>query len=459
MSTGTDHGSDNFVERVLANEKSLPPIKLQNILNEIQWISFLVITIPPVLAVYALIYVPLQYNTFIWAVAYYFATGFGITAGYHRYWSHRSYSASLPLRIVLMCLGSGAVQGSARWWARGHRSHHRYTDTDLDPYGAHTGLLWAHVGWMVFKPRRRPGPVSITDLDNDPVIKFQHKHYVPLMFFFGFIFPAMVGYLWNDFRGAFFYAGICRLVFVHHSTFSINSLAHYLGDASYDRKHSPRDNWITALATVGEGYHNFHHEFPMDYRNAVVWYQYDPTKWFIWAMSQVGLASNLKQFPENEIKKGRLVMQLADAHEAAAKLNWPKTPNHLPVVSWNDFVAQSKTRPLIVVHGYVHDLSGFQHPGGNELLASRIGKDATTAFEGGVYEHSNAAHNMLSMRRVAILSGGYKLAKDERVPAEQSMVNKDAAEYVCPGEAYKIVKQAALSENVRVQGSRYGKLF
>lgn len=452
----SDHqGGPSFVERVLASEKPLPPIKLHNILNEIQWISFIFLSLPPIVAVYAIFNVPLYPQTLAWAVVYYFLTGLGITAGYHRYFAHRSYSASLPFRILLMCLGSGAVQGSARWWARGHRSHHRYTDTDLDPYGAHTGLLWAHVGWMIFKPRRRPGPVSVSDLDNDPVVRFQHKHYLPIMLFFGFVFPALVGYLWNDVRGAFFYAGVCRLVFVHHSTFSINSLAHYLGVASYDRKTSPRDNWITALVTIGEGYHNFHHEFPMDYRNAVLWYQYDPTKWFIWSMSQLGLATNLKQFPENEIKKGRLVMQLAEAHEAASKMDWPKSPKHLPVISWADFVAQSKERPLIVVHGFVHDLSGFEHPGGAELLASRFGTDATDAFEGGVYEHSNAAHNLLSMRRVAILSGGYKLEKDELSPA----VDSDAATYVSPGEAYQVEKHSSLLENVRVQGTRYGKIY
>lgn len=93
------------------------------------------------------------------------------------------------------------------------------------------------------------------------------------------------------------YAAVARLVFVHHSTFCVNSLAHWLGESPFDDKHTPKDHMITAFVTVGEGYHNFHHQFPMDYRNAIKWYQYDPTKWFIWTCKQLRLASHLKVRP------------------------------------------------------------------------------------------------------------------------------------------------------------------
>ncbi|CAD6963739.1 unnamed protein product, partial [Tilletia controversa] len=107
-------------------------------------------------------------------------------------------------------------------------------------------------------------------------------------------------------RGGFYYAAVAHLVFVHHSTFCVNSLAHWLGEASFDNKMTPRDHFITALVTVGECYHNFHHQFPMDYRNATKWYQSDPTKWSIATMSFLGLASHLHVFPDNEVRKGRL---------------------------------------------------------------------------------------------------------------------------------------------------------
>lgn len=215
--------------------------------------------------------------------------------GYHRLWAHRSYNASKPLEYFLAFAGAGAVEGSIKWWSRGHRAHHRYTDTDLDPYSAHKGLWWSHVGWMLIKPRRKPGVADISDLSRNGVVRWQHKWYIPMLIFMGFIVPTLIpGFLWGDWLGGYVYAGALRLTFVHHSTFCVNSLAHWLGETPFDDKHTPRDHMFTALVTIGEGYHNFHHQFPMDYRNAIRWYQYDPTKWFIWVCSVLGLASHLK---------------------------------------------------------------------------------------------------------------------------------------------------------------------
>lgn len=91
---------------------------------------------------------------------------------------------------------------------------------------------------------------------------------------------------------------------------------------------------LTALVTIGEGYHNFHHQFPMDYRNAIKWYQYDPTKWFIATMKFLGLASHLKVFPENEVKKGQLTMELKKLNQKSVDLQWPTSSDHLPIISW-----------------------------------------------------------------------------------------------------------------------------
>lgn len=113
--------------------------------------------------------------------------------------------------------GAGAVQGSIKWWSRGHRAHHRYTDTDLDPYGAHHGLIWSHIGWMLLKPRRKPGVADVSDLANNPVVRFQHRWYLELLILVAFILPTIIpGLLWGDYRGGYFYAGAARLVFVHH---------------------------------------------------------------------------------------------------------------------------------------------------------------------------------------------------------------------------------------------------
>jgi stearoyl-CoA desaturase (delta-9 desaturase) len=368
-------------------------------------------------------WVPLRLPTAIWAVVYYFLTGLGITAGYHRLWSHTSYNATLPLQIFLAALGGGAVQGSIRWWSRGHRAHHRYTDTDKDPYSVNKGILYAHFGWMLLKQDpKRIGRSDVTDLNDDPVVIWQHKHYLKVVLTMGLLFPMLVAGLWGDLAGGLVYAGILRFFFVQQATFCINSLAHWLGDQPFDDRNSPRDHVLTALITLGEGYHNFHHEFPSDYRNAIEWHQYDPTKWSIWLWKQVGLAYDLKQFRSNEIEKGRVQQLQKKLDRKRGELDWGVPLEQLPVMEWDEYVEQARTngRELITVAGVVHDIAGFskEHPGGKAIIKAWIGKDATAVFNGGIYNHSNAAHNLLSTMRVGIVRGGMEVEVWKREHAE-----------------------------------------
>ncbi|TBU23654.1 delta 9-fatty acid desaturase protein [Dichomitus squalens] len=416
---------DNYVSWTIKNQKPRPPISWDNWWKELNYLTISILTITPAIAIYGAFNVPLRWETAVFSVFYYFVTGLGITAGYHRLWAHRSYNASKPLQYFLAIAGAGAVEGSIKWWSRGHRAHHRYTDTELDPYNAHEGFWWSHIGWMLVKPRRKPGLADVSDLSKNEVVRWQHRWYRTLIITCGFVLPTVVCWLgWGDFWGGYVFAGAARLCFVHHSTFCVNSLAHWLGETPFDDKHTPRDHVITALCTIGEGYHNFHHQFPMDYRNAIKWYQYDPTKWFIWVCSQLGLASHLKVFPENEVAKGQLTMQLKRLREKQEGLTWAPDSNDLPVISWESFQEQATKRPLVVVAGFIHDVASFldEHPGGRHLIAKMIGKDATTAFFGGVYDHSNAAHNLLSMMRVGVLHGGIQHGLDDkRVPPSQRL--------------------------------------
>jgi stearoyl-CoA desaturase (Delta-9 desaturase) len=216
--------------------------------------------------------------------------------------------------------------------------------------------------------------------------------------------PTLVaGLFWGDWIGGFFYSSIIRLVFVHHSTFMVNSLAHYLGSAPFADNHTPRDSIITAFLTLGEGYHNFHHEFPHDYRNAIRFYQYDPTKWLIRAMSFIGQTYDLKTFPDNEVTKGQLQMRQKKLDKMKQKVDWGLSEEDLPMISKETFNEMLEEGfKLVVINGLVHDASEFvdDHPGGRVILDSMVGKDATSQFNGGVYSHSNAAHNLLSQMRV-----------------------------------------------------------
>jgi stearoyl-CoA desaturase (delta-9 desaturase) len=206
---------------------------------------------------------------------------------------------------------------------------------------------------MIFHEHRE-ARVDASDLQHDPVVQWQHHFYFPLLVLTGYLIPTFIpGLCWNDWKGGFFYAAMLRSTLVHHvrwlaltalsffsdsfhiqSTFCINSVAHYLGHAPYDDKLSPRDHFLSALLTLGEGYHNFHHQFPMDYRNAFRWYQYDPTKWFIGLCNVLGLASHLRVFPSNEIEKGVLSMKIKTLKNVQDSLVWPPPPEQLPIVNW-----------------------------------------------------------------------------------------------------------------------------
>ncbi|CAG8548898.1 6118_t:CDS:2 [Acaulospora morrowiae] len=340
-----------------------------------------------------------------------------IFIGYHRLWAHRSYKASRPFEIFLIFISSGAVEGSIRWWCRDHRAHHRWTDTERDPYDAQKGLFYSHFGWMMLKQNpNKIGRADISDLNADPLIMLQNKYYGVFAVVMGFILPTVVAGLgWGDWRGGFFFAAISRLVFVHHATFCVNSIAHYLGDTPFDDRHSPRDHFITAILSLGEGYHNFHHEFPMDYRNAIKFYQYDPTKWLIKLLSYFGLTKHLKKFPENEIKKCHLIMKQKKLDDEKAKLDWGTPLNQLPIYTYEELThmfksdeENAKKNNWICIEGIIHDVTGFMedHPGGKLLLATALGKDMTTAFNGGIYDHSNAARNLMSTLRIGVIAGG-----------------------------------------------------
>ncbi|KAL1921875.1 uncharacterized protein VTP21DRAFT_10517 [Calcarisporiella thermophila] len=391
------------------------PVTWWNWYKYVNWLNTFFVGSPLVLWAYALSNTVLHRHTLYLSAIMYFCGGISITAGYHRYFSHNSYRAHWSLRLFYALFGASAVQGSIRWWVRGHRAHHRYLDTDKDPHNAHRGLFWSHIGWLIMRrPRSKIGYADVSDLDSDPIVRWQHNNYSLIAIFMSFILPtAIAGFGWGDWRGGYFYAGAARLACVHQATFCINSLAHYLGDATYDDRHSPRDHFLTAFLTMGEGYHNFHHAFPIDYRAAVGFWQWDPTKWWIYVCSWIGLTSDLKRFPENEVVKGRLNMKQKKLDRQKSKVDWGVPIRDLPVISFEEFqrLCKQEKRSLILIEGVVHDVSEFidEHPGGRQIMQYGIGKDMTAAFNGGVYNHLNAARNLMAKMRVAVVEGGMEV--------------------------------------------------
>ena len=250
-------------------------------------------------------------------------SGMSITAGYHRLWSHKAYHANMFVRIVLAIGGAMSLQNSILHWCSDHRIHHKHVDDNThDPYSAKKGFWHSHIGWMLreYQIHRYNDYSNCRDLQNDPVVMWQHKHYLKIMLSANFGLPILLGWLNGDILGMLLLAGVFRLVVVHHVTFFINSLAHIWGKQPYTDKNTARDNDILAFFTFGEGYHNFHHIFEYDYRNGIKWWQFDPTKWLIKGLSVIGWASNLRRCPEERIEKAKVAMQLKLAQEKVSKM-------------------------------------------------------------------------------------------------------------------------------------------
>lgn len=259
----------------------------------------------------------------VWFVVLAYASGLSITAGYHRLWSHKAYKAHPIMRVLFALGGALALQNSALHWCSDHRVHHKHVDNNgKDPYSANMGFWYSHIGWMLreYQAHRYHDYNNVRDLQNDPIVMWQHKHYLALVILMNIGLPAFLGWLNGDVLAMVLTAGLLRLVVVHHCTFFINSLAHIWGSQPYTNKNTARDNAFLALLTYGEGYHNFHHIFENDYRNGIKWWDYDPTKWLIKGMSLTGLASDLRKVPQERIEAAKLQMQLLKTQRKVAHL-------------------------------------------------------------------------------------------------------------------------------------------
>jgi stearoyl-CoA desaturase (delta-9 desaturase) len=278
------------------------------------------------------------------------ATIFAISAGYHRLFSHRAYQAHPVLKFVLLALGAGAFQNSALSWAADHRRHHGRTDSDLDPYDARRGFWYSHIGWVLRKPDPRIATVPVPDLQRDPLVRWQHRHFALVAIVTGIALPVLLGLAFGDPWGGFIVGGAVRLLFVYHATFSINSFAHRFGSQPYSDRSSARDSLLTALISMGEGYHNFHHAFPSDYRNGVQPHQFDPTKWVLRALAWLGVVKGLHRTPAPAIVRARLRMdqRRLDAYEvppvARERLQELRMFIDDTMVRWHDLVGRYQAK-------------------------------------------------------------------------------------------------------------------
>ncbi len=268
----------------------------------IQNITYL--TAHHLLAIYALYYLS---SLFSWRLVFEVLlsaqlTGMlGITAGAHRLWSHKSFEAAWPIRLLFMCCNSAAHQGSIYHWVRDHRMHHRYTDSDLDPHSIQYGFWYSHIGWLLFQKnqelRDAAKKIHMSDIEQDSIVMFQKRNYTILSNLFCFLLPTVYGYwMWNSWWIGYFYFGVLRWVLLLHATWCVNSVAHMWGTTPHNPRLSARQNTLTSLVAVGEGWHNYHHMYPYDYRASEFgWHiQWNPTTFFLDGLEKVGLIWNTR---------------------------------------------------------------------------------------------------------------------------------------------------------------------
>lgn len=238
------------------------------------------------------------FSLFDWGLflVMYIVTGMGITVGYHRLVAHQSFECPAGIKKVLLVIGGWALQNSALIWCADHIRHHARTDTDEDPYNATRGFWHSHCGWLFYETPHRTDKYEVR-LRRDPVVLWQYRYYWAIVVS-GLLLPFAIGLWhggWLGGVGAFLLGGLFRMVMVLNSTFTINSLCHMWGTQPHGTQDSSRDSWLISFVSFGEGYHNYHHTFARDYRNGPKWYNFDPSKWIIYTLSVLGLATNLRR--------------------------------------------------------------------------------------------------------------------------------------------------------------------
>ncbi len=281
------------------------------------WINILFLSLTPVIGVLGTAAYAIAYGVRWWEPALFFVlfglVSFSVTAGYHRCFSHKSYVCHPAVQAFYLFFGAMALQNSVLKWSSDHRNHHRYVDKDWDPYSIRRGGLWAHVLWLFYLEPGERTYENVPDLQANRLVRWQFRWNNWIGILAGLGIPTLIGAAFGRPLGGLLWGGFLRIVLIHHTTFMVNSVAHLWGTRPYTEENSARDNGLLAFVTNGEGYHNFHHKFPSDFRNGVRWYQWDPTKWLIAVLNRSGLAGGLHKTPSAVIEKSLLRMKLSKA--------------------------------------------------------------------------------------------------------------------------------------------------
>jgi stearoyl-CoA desaturase (Delta-9 desaturase) len=265
-------------------------------INWVTSIPFLAFHLIP----FAAIWTGVPASALVLCAVLYFTRVFFITAGYHRYFSHRSYRLPRWAQFLMALGGTSCMQKGPLWWAAHHRDHHRYSDTELDIHSPIRGFWWSHVGWILCD---KYGPTEydrIKDFAKYPELRWLNRND-----WVGWVALAIASFLIGGWAGLVVGFG-WSTVLLWHGTFTVNSLAHVMGRRRYATTDTSRNSLIIALITNGEGWHNNHHHYQASARQGFHWWQWDPSYYVLWALSKVGVVRDLKQ-PSEKVLSSNLV--------------------------------------------------------------------------------------------------------------------------------------------------------
>jgi stearoyl-CoA desaturase (delta-9 desaturase) len=228
----------------------------------------------------------------------------GVTVGFHRMLTHRSFKPNPVVKFLLLVLGSMAFEGPAVVWAATHIKHHAQADKEGDPHSPVEGFFHAHLGWL-FKDRQADPNIYAKHLVNDPIISFVSKTFL-LWAILSLVIPFAIGG-WTG----LLWAGLVRMFLTHHVTWSVNSVCHVFGKREFETRDQSRNEWVVGLLAFGEGWHNNHHAFPRSAFHGLHWWQFDFSGYLIWTLEKLGLAKDVYRIPPTLLKRQALAASIA----------------------------------------------------------------------------------------------------------------------------------------------------
>ena len=276
-------------------------------LNWLRIIPFLILH----LACFAVIWVGWSPIAIIIAISFYALRMIGITAFYHRYFAHKAFKAGRATQFIFALIGSAATQRGPLWWASHHRHHHHYSDTDKDIHSPKKGFFWSHVGWFLSDKHFKTRLDLIPDFAKfkELVILDRFDILVPLacsilMYLLGVLLNILFPSLGTSGLQMLVWGYVISTVVLLHATLSINSFAHKVGSRRFKTSDTSRNNFLLAIITFGEGWHNNHHQFPSSARQGIRWWEVDLSFYLIKVMERIGLVWSVKPGP-NEVQINR----------------------------------------------------------------------------------------------------------------------------------------------------------